>query len=142
MRAWDVPQHSGYGMVAGAVSGYREAWDFDDLETYSALLAEAKTYGLADVVRRISTGYCDETPAGGRRWIVQYPDTLDWRDVTLAKRRGRNGEPETKVLIEWPTFAILAPSHGGTHPTGRPYDDSRAVSRPLPASRLTSTTNS
>ena len=76
--------------------------------------------GLGDIVRRIETGYCDQTPGGGRRWIVHYPETVSWRDETLARRPGGDGEPNVKTLIELPTFAILAPSHGPTHPTSRP----------------------
>jgi putative DNA primase/helicase len=52
---------------------------------------------------------------------VHYPQTVAWRDETLARRPGREGEPAVKTLIELPTFAILAPSYGPTHPTGRPY---------------------
>ena len=54
MRAWGMRHRSGYGMVAGTVSGHREAWDFDDLETYHDFLAEAELCGLGEVVRRIS----------------------------------------------------------------------------------------
>jgi hypothetical protein len=39
--------------------------------------------------------------------------------MTLARRPGPDGDP--KVLIELPTFAILAPSSGVVHPSGRPY---------------------
>ena len=39
----------------------------------------------------------------------------------MARRPGRDGDPKIKTLIELPTFAILAPSNGRTHPTGRPY---------------------
>ena len=71
--------------------------------------------------QRIEAGYCDQTPGGGRRWIVQYPEGLAWRDATLARRPGTEDEPKIKTLIELPTFAILAPSRGPTHPSGRPY---------------------
>jgi hypothetical protein len=52
---------------------------------------------------------------------VHYPESVSWRDETLARRPGGDGEPHVKTLIELPTFAILAPSHGPTHPSGRPY---------------------
>jgi hypothetical protein len=121
MRAFGFAHRSGFGMIAGVVSGRRGAWDFDCPDTYRAFVAAADASGLGDVVRRIEAGYCDETPGGGRRWIVTYPDTVEWRDQTLARRPGRAGEPPVKTLIEWPTFSILAPSNGGTHPSGRPY---------------------
>jgi hypothetical protein len=108
-------------VIAGLVSGRRATWDFDCPDTYTAFMAAADASTLGDVVRRIEAGYCDQTPGGGRRWIVHYPETVAWRDETLARRPGGDGEPNIKTLIELPTFAILAPSHGPTHLSGRPY---------------------
>jgi hypothetical protein len=121
MRAFQFERRHGFGMIAGPVSGWRYAWDFDCPHTYRAFVTAAHASGLGDVVRRIEDGYCDETPAGGRRWIVQYPEAVDWHDATLARRPGDDGESTTKTLIELPTFSILAPSQGPTHPSGRPY---------------------
>jgi hypothetical protein len=121
MRAFQFERRHGFGMIAGPVSGWRCAWDFDCPHTYRAFVAAAHASGLGDVVRRIEDGYCDETPAGGRRWIVQYPEAVVWHDVTLARRPGGDGESTIQTLIELPTFAILAPSHGPMHPSGRPY---------------------
>ena len=121
MRGFDFGHRAGVGIIAGVASGYRECWDFDDLETYQAFLDTAESCGLGDLVQRIRTGYEDETPGGGRRWIVGYPESIAWEDCTLARRPGREGEPKIKTLIELPTFAITVPSNGGTHPTGRPY---------------------
>ena len=73
------------------------------------------------LVQRIRAGYEDETPGGGRRWIVEYPASIEWHDCTLARRPGHEGEPTFKTLIELPTFSIVAPSNGATHQTGRPY---------------------
>ena len=121
MRALDFEHRSGMGMVAGVGSACRECWDFDDLDTYEAFVDTAESCGLGELVQRIRAGYEDETPGGGRRWIVEYHPSIEWRDCTLARRPGREGEPRVKTLIELPTFAIVAPSHGTVHPTGRPY---------------------
>ena len=121
MRAFDLAHRSGMGVVAGAVSQYRECWDFDDLETYHQFVEAATSCGLHAVVQRIITGFENATPGGGRRWMVAYPPKVEARDVTLARRPGREGEPRVKILIELPTFAIVAPSHGPTHPSGKPY---------------------
>jgi putative DNA primase/helicase len=121
MRAFHFEWRTGFGVITGLVSGRRGAWDFDCPDTYVALLAVADASGLGDLVRRIETGYCDQTPAGGKRWLVRYPKTIEWRDETLARRPAGDAEPNIKTLIELPTFAILAPSHGPTHPSGRPY---------------------
>ena len=121
MRAWNFATRAGFGMVAGVASQHREAWDFDDEAVFRAYVDAAHACGLGDVVARIRAGYEDQTPGGGRRWIVTYPATIAWKDCTLARRPGRAGEPKVKVTIELPTFAILAPSNGATHPSGRPY---------------------
>src|SRR5262249_41783313 len=89
--------------------------------TFDAFITTAQRSGLGDVVTRIRTGYEDITPGGGRRWIVRYPSSVEWADCTLARRPGRDGEPTVKTLIELPTFAILAPSNGAPHPSGKPY---------------------
>jgi Bifunctional DNA primase/polymerase, N-terminal len=121
MRVWDFAHRDGFGVIAGPVSGFRECWDFDDPSTYQAFVDAAAACGLGDVVSRIIAGFENETPNGGRRWIVTYPPSVTSQDVTLARRPGRAGEPKTKTLIELPTFAIVAPSNGATHPSGRAY---------------------
>lgn len=121
MRAFRFDGREGFGMVAGAVSGLAECWDFDCADTFDAFVAMANDVGLGDLVHRIRQGYEDRTPGGGRRWIVRFDADVAWKDCTLARRPGREGEPKVKTLIELPTFAILAPSNGSTHPTGRPY---------------------
>jgi hypothetical protein len=118
--AWDT--RAGYGMVSGDVSGRRECWDFDDAEAFESFVAEAQRCGLGEVVDRIRVGYEDRTPGGGRRWIVEFPEEVVFRDCTLARRPGRAGEPAVKTLIELPTFAVLAPSNGRTHHSGLPYE--------------------
>ena len=119
--SFNFAQRAGLGVVSGPVSGFREAWDFDCLDAYDQFVHAAKACGLEDVVQRISTGFESATPNGGRRWLVGYPREVVWQDVTLARRVGRDGEPAVKTLIEMPTFAIVAPSHGQTHPSGRAY---------------------
>ena len=121
MRAFDFGSRSGVGIVAGVASGHRECWDFDCPETFEAFITAANACGLGDVVSRIRAGYEDETPADGRRWIVKYPESVVWQDCTLARRPGRDGEPKVKTLIELPTFAIVAPSNGRVHASGKPY---------------------
>ncbi|MBA3885693.1 MAG: AAA family ATPase [Acidobacteria bacterium] len=120
-RRWGWEYRDGYGVVAGAVSGGRECWDFDDRDVFDAFVAAADGCGLGDGVRRIRAGYEDRTPRGGVRWIVQYAEAVEWRDCTLARRPPRDGETHPHVLIELPTFNVLAPSNGSTHPTGLAY---------------------
>jgi len=121
MAAWDFASRAGFGVIAGAVSGRVESWDFDTADVFDEFVAAAHGCGLGPVVDRLRAAYEDQTPNGGRRWLVRYPEAVSWQDCTLARRPGRDGEPKAKVLIELPTFAIVAPSNGATHPSGRPY---------------------
>jgi len=121
MLGWNFGSRAGFGIIAGRVSGCAEVWDFDCDKTFNALVAMAHATGLGALVDRIRTGYEGRTPNGGVRWIVRYPAHVTWKDCTLAKRQKRVGETHDKVLIELPTFAILPPSHGGVHPSGKPY---------------------
>src|SRR5688572_3757043 len=66
METW-YPGRSGLGLVAGQVSGYVESWDFDDRTTYDELLEAANASGLSQIVGRVESGYCDDTPNGGVR---------------------------------------------------------------------------
>ena len=121
MAQWNFADRSGFGMVAGPVSGYTESWDWDDALTFEAFLEAAAATGLSDVIARIRSGYEDQTPNGGRRWIVRYPPDVTWADTVYARRPGRSGEKPVVTLIETTMFAVLAPSNGSVHPSGRPY---------------------
>jgi hypothetical protein len=121
MRAWCFENRDGFGVVAGAASGYTAAVDFDDAATFDAFVATADATGYGELVARVRS-YEDRTPSGGVRWLVRYPAEMPWKDETFARRPGRSGEPPIKTLIEAPTFAIVAPSNGSTHPSGKPYE--------------------
>ena len=121
-RGFDFAAHDGFGIIAGAASRFRECWDFDADEVFQAFVERAHASGLGELVDRLMNGYLDKTPGGGRRVIVAYPPNVTFKDVTLARRPGCAGEPQVKTLIELPTFAIVAPSNGRTHPSGKAYE--------------------
>ena len=129
MRDWSFQSRMGYGVLGGDVSGRLDPWDFDCADTFEAFLTTATATGLGDVVARIRAGYEDQSPRGGRRWLVRYPPGCAFADAALARRPGvpgvdRDGDGSDKkvvMLIELTTFSILAPSHGRTHPSGQPY---------------------
>jgi Domain of unknown function (DUF927) len=128
MGNW-YPGRSGLGMVTGEVSGRREAWDFDDRPTYEAFKVAAQKSGLNHVVNHIEAGYCDDTAGGGVRWVVEYPADVErgpGAGMKLArhpKREEERKDPNDKIktLIELPGYAVLAPSNGSVHPSGKPY---------------------
>ena len=128
LKKW-YPGRSGIGIVTGPASGGVECWDFDDRSAYEKLVATAGQCGLAPVVDRIESGYCDDTPSGGVRWLIRYPDEVErtpGSGIKLARRPKEEHEKQhpqdgVKVLIELPAFAITAPTNGSVHPSGKPY---------------------
>ncbi len=119
MRGWGFAGQDGLGVVGGV--SRLDPWDFDCAETFQAFVDAANACGLGPVVAGIRTGYEDQTPSGGRRWLVRRPAGVPFVDTTCARRPGRAGEPPVKVLIELTTFSIVAPSGGRVHPSGRSY---------------------
>ena len=84
----------GFGVVAGPASGHVESWDFDNLATFEALCESARALGHGELIDRLLAGYCDATPRDGRRILVRYPDSVEWHDVTLARRLDVSGKTE------------------------------------------------
>ena len=117
---------TGLGIVCGSVSGGIEVLDFDDREKYAAFCECAKSAGLGDLVERIEAGYKENTPNGVH---LMYRCSATRGNLKLARRPKTDDEkthPNDKVkcLIETRGnggYAILAPSHGSIHPSGKPY---------------------
>jgi hypothetical protein len=128
IRKWySASDLTGYGLVTGKVSGYLELVDFDDLPTYAAFRQMAIATGLGDLVDRIEAGYSEETPKPGIHWLYRCQKIAG--NTKLASRHKTPEEMKhpkdwTQVLIETRGeggFAVVAPSHGKTHPSGKPY---------------------
>lgn len=104
-----------------------EAMDFDDRATYDDVRRAAEDAGLTPLLDRIEHGYCDDTPGGGVRWLYRCPQPdgnlkLARRPIPATERT--DAHEKVKALIETRGtggFAIVAPSNGATHPSGRPY---------------------
>lgn len=125
VAAWWANGRTGLGLVTGTVSGNVEALDFDDAATYCAFVEAADALGLGDLVRRIADGYSDATPGDGYRWLYRCAEIAG--NTKLAQRPGppdAQRRPTREVLIETRGeggYAVVAPSHGTVHPTGKPY---------------------
>lgn len=128
LHAWfDAPQQTGLGLVTGPVSGNLELFEFDDLSAYQAFCQAAEAAGLGEVVARIQSGYCEQTPKPGIHWLYRCEDIGG--NVKLASRPKTAEEmthPKDKmqVLIETRGtggFVIVAPSNGSVHPSGKEY---------------------
>lgn len=123
-------RRTGLGVVLGAASGGLELFEFDDLATYGDFLTLAVRAGLDDLVERIEGGYLEHSP-NGIHWLWRCEEVTG--NTKLARRPKRPEEMEhdrdgTKVLIETRGkggFAIVAPTYGSVHPSGRAYSRQR-----------------
>ena len=112
----------GIGIVTGKVSGNLELLEFDDKPTYLAFVQAAEGCGLAPLVRRIETGFLEESPKPGVHWLYRCDEIGG--NTKLAKRPKQPGEKAAQVLIETRGeggYVIVSPSSGPTHPSGKPY---------------------
>ena len=115
---------TGIGAVMGAISGNLEMFEFDDFEAYTLFKIAANECGLADLVERVEGGYSERTPGLGIHWFYYCSEIAG--NTKLASRLAPTpGNPRNvDVLIETRGeggFAVLAPSNGRVHPTGKPW---------------------
>jgi hypothetical protein len=136
-------RRTGIGIVTGAVSGNVELIEFEGLAVQEGLLDKvtelANNSGLGDIWQAVTSGWADESPSGGVHYKVVVQGRPAAANKKLAQRLAREDEytPEERQRIaEKPTakivrtlietrgeggFVVIAPSHGSTHLSGRPY---------------------
>lgn len=108
----------------GVVTGFAglELLEFDDRGVYDQYREAAAKSGLGSLLSRIEEGYLEETPKGGMH-LFYVCDELRG-NTKLAQRPAAEESPGPSPLIETRGqggFAVVAPSCGTVHPTGRPY---------------------
>jgi hypothetical protein len=127
----------------GRISGNIELFEFDSQsELYEDFRRVAAAAGLGELVERIEAGYLEESPKG-IHWLVRCSEIGG--NTKLARRPKRPEEMEhsgdiIQVLIETRGeggYAVLAPSHGPVHPSGKAYELRRGDSTRSRRSRRT-----
>jgi putative DNA primase/helicase len=135
IETWFTGGRPGLGVLCGAISGNLEmlelegrAVDEGALTTLTGLLDAA---GLADVFARITTaGYTERTPSGGLHFLYRVDGAPVPGNTKLANRPATTDElaikPKERIKGLAETrgeggYVVVAPSHGATHPTGRPW---------------------
>ena len=123
-------KRTGFGFACGQVSApdglSLNVLDFDDWPTYDAYRKAADAVGLGYLVERVENGYLEESPKGGRHWLV-YVEVVDekpWPCTKLAMRPYPARPGGQITLIETKCeggFIVAAPSYGKVHPSERPY---------------------
>lgn len=116
--------HTGLGLICGKVSGNLELFDLDDWDTYMLFLDAAERAGLEDLVSRVAGGYSEMSPrdGGGIHWLYRCPDATNMAPTKLAQRPSGDGKRQTLIETKGEGgYAVIAPTYGSVHPTGRPY---------------------
>ncbi|MGW3651864.1 bifunctional DNA primase/polymerase [Streptomyces sp. NPDC000878] len=136
-------RRTGIGVVTGAVSGNVELIEFEGRAIEEGLLDEvtelAENSGLGELWKAVTTGWADRSPSGGVHFKVIVKGRPAAGNRKLASRPAREDEytdQERQRLRERPNskivrvlaetrgeggFVVVAPSHGPTHPSGKPY---------------------
>ncbi len=124
---------TGVGIVCGY--GDVECLDFDDPETYDAVIIAAAAAGIT-ILQDIATGWSERTPSGG--WHILYRCSAVEDNTKIARRADPNNPKTIKVLIETRGIGgqvVVSPSHGSAHQSGLPYTN--VSGRPTTMARIT-----
>lgn len=130
---WFRDGHPAMGAICGAVSGGLEMFELEGrfVEHYGTTRFEEamRDAGLELLFRRLLKGIITRSPSGGRHFLYRLSDgevagnskiANDANSNTLIETRGEGG------------FVMLAPSHGATHPTGKPWEVSKGGFATIP----------
>jgi P4 family phage/plasmid primase-like protien len=129
MASWPWADITGIGMLTGSVSGNVEM-----LEAESQAVAEGLHKVFLDSLpyelhEKINT-YVEKSPTGGIHWLYRVADEKNYSgppvagNTKLARRPAPELPNRVRVLFETRGeggWTILAPSHGPTHPSGKPW---------------------
>jgi hypothetical protein len=134
VRGW-FAEWPGMGIVCGAVSGNVEALELEGRAVAEGVLDQLDkaldAAGLSEVWSRIRAGYTESSPSGGLHWLCRISDGAALGSQKLAQRLAtpseRAAHPKQLIvpLIETRGeggFVVVAPSHGSTHPSGKPWE--------------------
>ena len=117
---WFADSNDGIAFITGAVSGGLEVLDFDTREVYEQWSEQMHAEGLGTLHTRLTNGYLEATPNGihllyrccvveGNQKLAQVVGDGPHRLKAVIETRGEGG------------LIVVAPSHGGVHPSGKPY---------------------
>jgi putative DNA primase/helicase len=147
VHQWFATGHPGLGVITGNISQNLEMLELEGRAIAGNLLPslteKALENGLADLWRRVTTGYAEATPSGGVHFLYRVTGGTPG-NTKLARRPATpdelaaNPNDKIKVLVETRGeggFVVVAPSHGTTHPTGKPWQ--RAVGDPTTIPTIT-----
>jgi putative DNA primase/helicase len=124
--------HYGIGIIGGIVSENLEVLDFDKKDYFLKYSEAALKAGLGELLERLKKGYFEQTP-NGFHLAWRCPDGVEGNKklarIYLYNSDGtpkliEGGKHDTKATIETRGeggYAIIAPSNGTVHPSGKGY---------------------
>ena len=124
---WFKDGHQGIGVVTGFNN--LECLEVEGRAVASKLHITAREIAfesdMKELWERINSGYVEQSPSGGIHWLYRIldPPEIFPGNIKIASRPGENQNSE--VLVETRGkggFIITAPSHGSTHPSGKPWE--------------------
>jgi hypothetical protein len=122
VASWFKDGHPAMGTICGAVSGDLEMFElegrFVEKYTISDFKQRMKDAGLELLLARLTNGIITQSPSGGWHFLYRITDGQADGNTKLA------GTAESLTLIETRGeggFVMLPPSHGTTHPSGKPW---------------------
>lgn len=134
LHHWFSNGHPGMGLVCGDISGNLEMLELEGVAVAGGVGLEvtkrAREAGIGHLVERLRAGYFEKTPSSGVHWLYRVAGDAVPGNTKIARRNATDAEladnPDDKIktLIETRGeggFTIVAPSHGTTHPTGKPW---------------------
>jgi hypothetical protein len=134
IHRWFDNGHAGIGIVCGDISGNLEMLELEGIAAVEgvgrAVTKAATEAGIGHLIERLRDGYFEHTPSGGIHWLYRVAGEPVPGNTKLARRNSTDAElavkPDdpVKTLIETRGeggFTVIAPSHGPTHPSGKPW---------------------
>jgi hypothetical protein len=131
-RLYKYGEFSGVGLILGHISGHAEdglqLFEFEGRAvedgTFDDFLTLAKQTGLGTLIEEIRHGYEELTPTGGIHWLFYCPHPVTEPLARVQELDETTSKISLRPLIETKGsggFCIIAPSGGGVHPSGLPW---------------------
>ncbi len=156
LAEWFSGVHPGIGIITGHISQNAEMLEWEGRAVregiYTQFCLAMVHAGYSELLQRITAGYSESTPSGGIHTIYRVIGTVSG-NTKLAQRLARDdelneverelraqGKQVVRVLMETRGeggFVVVAPSHGTTHETGRPW--AMTAGGPATVARITET---
>jgi len=132
VASWFAIGHQGMGAVCGAVSGNLEMFELEGrfVARYGTddFVKRMKAAGLELLLKQFMNGIVTRSPSDGRHFLYRVDGPIEGNTKLAA-----NTDLETMIETRGEGgFVMLPPSHGTTHPSGKPWTISKGGYASIP----------